>query len=97
MSYFAKKYGVRIGAVVEPIAGREPTAAYIAEVVEAIKKNKAAALFVEPQLDRAPGEMIAKEAKIALGELDPVGGVAGRDSYEALLTWNTDQLEKVLK
>lgn len=97
MSYFARKYGVRIGAVVEPIAGKEPTAAYIAEVVEAIKKNKAAALFVEPQLDRAPGEMIAKEAKIALGELDPVGGVAGRDSYEALLTWNTDQLERVLK
>lgn len=97
MSYFAKKYGVRIGAVVEPIAGREPTAAYIAEVVEAVKKNKAAALFVEPQLDKAPGEMIAREAKITLGELDPVGGVAGRDSYEALLTWNTDQLEKVLK
>ena len=62
-----------------------------------MKKNKAAALFVEPQLDRAPGEMIAKEAKITLGELDPVGGVAGRDSYEALLTWNTDQLESVLK
>lgn len=97
MSYFAKKYGVRIGAVVEPIAGKEPTAAYIAEVVEAIKKNKAAALFVEPQLDKAPGEMIAKEAKISLGELDPVGGVAGRDSYEALLTWDTDQLERVLK
>ena len=97
MSYFAKRYNLRIGAVVEPIAGKEPTATYIAEVIEAIKKNNAAALFTEPQLDRGPGEMIAKEAKIPLGELDPVGGSQGRDSYEALLTWNADQLEKVLK
>lgn len=97
MSYFAKRYGIRIAAVVEPIAGKEPTAAYIAEVVGAVKSSKAAALFTEPQLDKAPGEMIAKEAGITLGELDPVGGVAGRDSYEALLTWNADQLEKVLK
>lgn len=97
MSYFAKRYGVRIAAVVEPIAGKEPTAAYIAEVIGAVKAGGAAALFTEPQLDKAPGEMIAKEAGIPLGELDPVGGVAGRDSYEALLTWNADQLEKVLK
>lgn len=97
MSYFAKRYGVRIAAVVEPIAGKEPTAAYIAEVLEAIKRSKAAALFTEPQLDKGPGEMIAKEAGIPLGELDPVGGVSGRDSYEKLLEWNTDQLEKALK
>ncbi len=97
MAYFAKRYGVRIAAVVEPIAGKEPTAAYIAEVIGAIRHSKAAALFTEPQLDRGPGEMIAKEAGIPLGELDPVGGVAGRDTYETLLSWNTDQLEKVLK
>lgn len=97
MSYFAKRYGVRIAAVVEPIAGKEPTATYIAEVIGAIKRSGAAALFTEPQLDKGPGQTIAREAGIQLGELDPVGGVAGRDSYEALLTWNTDQLEKVLQ
>ena len=97
MAYYAKRYGLRIAAVVEPLAGREPTPTYIREVQAAIKRGGAAALFTEPQLDRAPGEMIAKEAGIPLGELDPVGGVAGRDTYEALLTWNTDQLEKVLR
>lgn len=97
MSYFAKRYGIVIAAVVEPIAGKEPTATYLAEVIGAIKRNKAAALFTEPQLDKGPGQTISREAGIQLGELDPVGGVPGRDSYEALLTWNTDQLEKVLK
>lgn len=97
MSYFAARYNLRIAAVVEPLAGKEPTPAYIRDVLAAIKRGKAAALFTEPQLDRGPGEMIAKEAGIPLGELDPVGGVAGRDTYEALLRWNADQLEKVLR
>src|SRR5262245_16938241 len=97
MSYFAKRYNLVIAAVVEPIAGKEPTATYLAEVIEAIKANQAAALFTEPQLDRGPGETIAKEAKVPLGELDPVGGTQGRDGYEALMNWNADQLEKVLK
>jgi ABC-type Zn uptake system ZnuABC Zn-binding protein ZnuA len=97
MSYFAKRYGIRIAAVVEPIAGKEPTATYIAKVIGAIKHSGAAALFTEPQLDKGPGQTIAREAGIQLGELDPVGGVAGRDSYESLLIWNTDQLEKALK
>ena len=97
MAYYAKRYNVRIAAVVEPLAGKEPTAAYIAEVLAAIKRGGAVALFSEPQLDKGPGEMIAKEAGIKLGELDPVGGLKGRESYEALLTWNTDQLEAVLK
>ena len=97
MAYFAKRYNILIAAVVEPVAGTEPTAAYIGEVVAAVKRGKAAALFTEPQLAKGPGETIAKEAGIPLGELDPVGGVAGRESYETLLTWNADQLEQVLR
>jgi zinc transport system substrate-binding protein len=97
MAYYARRYGLRIAAVIEPLAGKEPTPQYIAQVLAAIKKSGAAALFAEPQLDKGPAETIAREAGIALGELDPVGGVPGRDSYEALLRWNTDQLEKVLK
>jgi zinc transport system substrate-binding protein len=97
MAYYAKRYNLRIAAVVEPRAGKEPTPSYVRDVLTAIQRGKAAALFTEPQLARGPGEMIAKEAGIPLGELDPVGGVAGRDTYEALLLWNTDQLEKVLR
>lgn len=97
MSYYAKRYGITIAAVIEPIAGKEPTATYLAEVLAAIQRTNAAGLFSEPQLDRAPAETVAREAHIPLGELDPVGGVPGRDTYESLLEWDTDQLEKVLR
>jgi zinc transport system substrate-binding protein len=97
MSYFARRYGLVIAAVVEPVAGTEPTATYLAEVVEAIERNHAAALFTEPQLDKGPARVIAEEARVPLGELDPVGGVPGRDSYEALMRWNADQLDRALR
>lgn len=97
MTYYADRYGLTIAAVVEPLAGKEPTPAYISAVIAAIKDGKAAALYSEPQFDPAPAQTIAHEAGVPLGELDPVGGVSGRDSYEALLTWNTDNLEKLLK
>lgn len=97
MAYYAQRYGLRIVAVVERIAGKEPTAADLAGVLAAIARSGAAGVFAEPQLDRAPGETLAREAGVPLGELDPIGGVPGRDSYEALLLWNTDQLERVLQ
>jgi zinc transport system substrate-binding protein len=97
MHYYARRYGLVIAAVIEPLAGKEPTAAYLMRVLAAIQRSGAVALFSEPQFDRAPAQIIALEAHLPLGELDPVGGIAGRDSYEALLSWNTDQLDKVLR
>lgn len=97
MSYFAARYDLEVVAVVEPVAGMEPTAAHVAAVLDAIHRRHAAALFTEPQLASGPGHMIARDAGIPLGELDPVGGVGGRDSYEALLRWNADQLERLLR
>jgi zinc transport system substrate-binding protein len=97
MAYFAKRYGLRIAAVVEPLAGEEPKAQWVAQVHDAIKGSGAAALFSEPQLARGPAEAIAADTGVPLGELDPVGGVSGRSTYEELLRWNADQLDKVLK
>jgi hypothetical protein len=41
--------------------------------------------------------VIAQEADVPLFELDPIGGTPGRDSYEALLRYNADVLEKALR
>jgi zinc transport system substrate-binding protein len=97
MTYFSKRYGLKIASVIEPLAGKEPTPAYLEQVLAAIKASHADALFSEPQFDKGPAETVAREGGIPLGELDPVGGLEGRESYEKLLTWNTDQLEKLLK
>jgi zinc transport system substrate-binding protein len=97
MGYFADRYGLKIAAVIEPFPGKEPTARYIKDVLGAIQKSQASALFSEPQLDKKPAQVIADQAKLPLFELDPVGGSAGVESYEKLLTHNADVLDKALK
>ncbi|HRI63159.1 MAG TPA: metal ABC transporter substrate-binding protein [Polyangium sp.] len=97
MGYYAERYGLRISAVVEPFPGKEPTARYVKEVLGAIEKSQAVALFSEPQLDRRPAQVIADQAKLPLFELDPIGGGAGAETYEKLLEKNTTVLDKALR
>jgi ABC-type Zn uptake system ZnuABC Zn-binding protein ZnuA len=97
MGYFAERYGLKIAAVVEPFPGKEPTPRYIKEVLEAIERTQASALFSEPQLDKGPAQVIADQSKVPLFELDPIGGTDGVESYEKLLTRNAEVFDKALK
>jgi ABC-type Zn uptake system ZnuABC Zn-binding protein ZnuA len=97
MGYYADRYGLTIAAVIEPFPGREPTARYVTEVLAAIRTTNAAALFSEPQLERRPAQVIAEQAHVRLLELDPIGGTAGRDTYERLLLHNTNVIDQALR
>jgi zinc transport system substrate-binding protein len=95
--YFAERYHLQIAAVIEPFPGSTPTGKYIEAVRAVVEKKKVPGLFSEPQLDPRPAKILADELKIPLGVLDPVGGSAETDSYEKLLRFDVDALEKVLK
>jgi ABC-type Zn uptake system ZnuABC Zn-binding protein ZnuA len=95
--YFAERYKLDILAVIEPFPGSQPTGEYVSRVLAVIKEKKVPALFSEPQLDPRPAKILADEAKIPLGVLDPVGGGPETDSYEKLTRFNVTQLERHLK
>jgi ABC-type Zn uptake system ZnuABC Zn-binding protein ZnuA len=95
--YFADAYGLDILAVIEPSPGKEPSAAYLKDVLEFIKGKPIGALYIEPQLDPKPGEVLAKEAGLPLLTLDPIGGRPESDSYDKLIRYNLDSLEKSMK
>jgi ABC-type Zn uptake system ZnuABC Zn-binding protein ZnuA len=97
MGYYAARYGLQIAAVVEPFPGREPTPRYMADVLGALQRLHPAAMFSEPQLDRRPAQVIADQSHVPLFEVDPVGGTPGADTYERLLTHNTDVFEQALR
>lgn len=95
--YFADRYRLEVAAVVEPIPGREPTARYLAQTLEVVRKGDVAALFTEPQFDRAPAQAMARETGLPLFEIDPIGGAGGLDSYEKLIRHNVSILEQALR
>jgi len=95
--YFAERYKLAILAVIEPFPGSQPTGEYVTKVLGVIKEKKVPALFSEPQLDPRPAKVLADEAKIPLGVLDPVGGGPDTDTYEKMIRFDLAQLEQHLK
>ncbi len=95
--YFAERYKLNIIGVIEPFPGSQPTGEYISKVLSVIKKKNVPALFSEPQLDPRPAKVLADEAKIPLGTLDPVGGNPDTDAYEKMIRYDVTQLEKFRK
>jgi zinc transport system substrate-binding protein len=95
-AYFAERYKLSILAVIEPFPGSQPTGEYVSKVLAVIKDKHVPALFSEPQLDPRPARVLADEAKIPLGVLDPVGGGPETDTYEKTIRFNLAQLEKHL-
>ncbi len=96
-NYYADHYKLKILGVIEPFPGSSPTSDYIQAVLKVVEERHVPALYSEPQLDSRPAKTIAEAAKIPLGSLDPVGGTPETDSYEKLLRFDTDALEKFLK
>jgi ABC-type Zn uptake system ZnuABC Zn-binding protein ZnuA len=95
--YFAARYGLDLVVEIEPFPGREPSPAYLRRALAQIRDSGASAVFSEAQLNRRPAEVVAAEAGVRLFELDPLGGVPGRDTYGELLRFNAAVLLEALR
>lgn len=97
MQYFLHRYGLQVAAVLEPSPGKEASPRYLQQVITTVRSSGAKLVFSEPQLPRRPAEVVAQAAGVGLGELDPYGGLAGRETYEALLRYNAAALRSALE
>lgn len=88
--YFAEEYGLTIVGTFEPSPGREPTPQYLIALMNAIEDSGSTALYSEPQLPITGLKSFADDNGLTIAELDPVGGVEGRDSYIELMKYNAE-------
>ena len=95
--YFAARYGLDLVVEIEPYPGREPSIAYLHEALDLIRNSGARALFTETQLNRRPTEVLAEDAGVPLYELDPLGGVPGRETYQELMRFNARVVLEALR
>jgi ABC-type Zn uptake system ZnuABC Zn-binding protein ZnuA len=96
--YYNERYGLDTVATVEAVGGTEPSAAWLRQVVETARRARVKAIFTEVQISGQLTQTVAAEAGLTVGVLDPLGGqdVAGRDSYQALMRYNTAQFVQAL-
>lgn len=95
--YLFASHGIDIAAVIEPSPGKEPTARAIETLARTIQRTGTDVIFTEPQLPRRPAAVVAELAHVRLAELDPLGGVRGRDSYAALVRYNASVLARSIR
>ena len=95
--YFAARYGLDLVAEIEPFPGREPSPAYLAEVLDLIAASGARVIFAEFQLNPRPAEVVAESASVEMEVLDPLGGGGERTSYQELLRYNARVLAGALR
>ena len=94
--YFAARYHLDLIVEIEPFPGREPSPSYLRTALAAIRTAGVRVIFTETQLQRRPAEVVAAEAGVALAELDPLGGLPGRLTYQDLLRFDAQVLATAL-
>jgi len=93
--YFARRYDLQRVAVIAESPGKEPTPRHLAEVIEAVRKSGAKAVFAEPQLSPKAAQVIAQEAGVEVLFLDPLG--RQKESYVELMTRNLEALSEAMR
>ncbi|HYN41147.1 MAG TPA: metal ABC transporter substrate-binding protein [Thermoanaerobaculia bacterium] len=86
--YFADRYGLVEAASIEPVPGREPSPRELKALIVEGRRGGLGRLFTEPQFPPAAARVVAREARLSLTLVDPIGGVPGRETYPALMRFN---------
>ena len=94
--YFADRYGLVEAASIEPVPGREPSPRELKALVEEGRRGGLGRLFTEPQFPPAAARVVAREARLSLTLVDPIGGVPGRATYPELMRFNADAFRRGL-
>jgi ABC-type Zn uptake system ZnuABC Zn-binding protein ZnuA len=97
--YYAREYGITIVGVAVAAPGQDPSAGYTAQLITAIRDTGVKAIFSESQFPTKLVDQLATEtgAKVVSTLYDDALGDPPITSYEAVITWDTDQLVQALK
>ncbi len=96
--YLARRYNLKIAAVIEEYAGKTPSEKYLRSVTDRLKELRITTVFSEPQLNPQVAKLIAEEIGGSVGILDPYGteGTADRSSYLDMMRYNAAELAKAM-
>lgn len=96
---FAERYGLEQVALVEGASQSEPTPAHLARVIERAREAGVTSVVVDAQVRSRAAEAVAAELGGHTVTVDPLGGpgLAGRDSYPALMRFNLEQFMRALR
>jgi ABC-type Zn uptake system ZnuABC Zn-binding protein ZnuA len=96
--YYARAYGITIVGVAVAAPGQDPSAAYTAQLIDAIRAAGVKAIFSEAQFPRKLIDALAAETgtTVVADLYDDALGDPPITTYEAIIHWDTEQLVMAL-
>jgi ABC-type Zn uptake system ZnuABC Zn-binding protein ZnuA len=95
--YFFERYGIKVGAYVEPFPGKEPTPQTIQQLKQDLKGAKRCIVLSEIQLPAKSAEVLAETLEARIAVIDPLGGQGDRTTYAGLLRYNALRVREALQ
>jgi zinc transport system substrate-binding protein len=95
--YFFERYGIEVGAYVEPFPGKEPTPQTIQQLKQDLKGAKRHIVLSEVQLPAKSAEVLAETLGAQIAVIDPMGGQVDRSTYADLLRYNAARVREALQ
>lgn len=95
--YFFERYGIKVGAYVEPFPGKEPTPLTIQQLKRDLKDTKRCVVLSEVQLPAKSAQVLAETLGASIAVIDPLGGQGDRASYADLLRYNAARVREALQ
>ena len=87
--YYLKRFGFETIGTIETIPGSEATPRELKEMIDRAKQDQLKVILTHAQISDRPARLIAEATGARIVELDPIGGMAGRETYDELLLYNT--------
>lgn len=97
-AYYAREYGLEVVGVAVRAPGQDPSAGYVARLVDAVEANGVKAIFSERQFPATLADQIAAEtgARVVANLYDDSLGDAPVTTYVAMIRWDTEQIVRGL-
>lgn len=90
--YFSEEWGLNVAASFEPYPGKSPSPSDLSEFERIVRSIDARVIYSEPQIPSDLLEPVTKDLGIKVAILDPIGGVANRDSYIKMMRYNMGEI-----
>lgn len=94
--YFNEKYNIELIGAVESSPGKEPSPRELSELGDRISQYKVHAIFIEPEFNPKPAEVLANEFHLKVIKYDPIGSTLNVSTISSFLLKNWELLRQGL-
>ncbi len=96
-NYFLSRYKINVTGIVEITPGYQSSPKNIKDLLDIAKTKNVKVIFNLANHSEPTAKVFAEASGIKLVELDPLGGVGGRMTYEQIINYNAQRILNSLK